>query len=156
MSSSFLSRPVQERGAHYLREIPTLDAIEDAAKALCILVSMYVSEPDPPLDPRYETTPESLALLRREPGLHALLKRAHAEGGYDLVRNSVLIRKLAPFPQRATEFLDTIRPLLAEFINSPTPIPRWTSDSDSELDPASRAHVESLDLMHDMNIGGPQ
>ncbi|KAJ7217642.1 hypothetical protein B0H12DRAFT_330584 [Mycena haematopus] len=149
---SYLLRPLLERGLEYLKEFPNLEDVEDAAKALSILVSMYVAQPYPPLDPRYEITTESLELLRREPELHAMLKRAHAEESYDLVRSSILIRKpRKPLPKKAQELLDEIRPLLVTFINDPTPAALWSS-SPKPTDPASLAHMESLELMDDRSL----
>ncbi|KAJ6487604.1 hypothetical protein C8R45DRAFT_993734 [Mycena sanguinolenta] len=136
-----------ESGFGRLKKFSDLENVEDAAQALSILVAMYVAEPGPPLDPRYKTFAESLELLKREPELHAMLKRAHAEESYDLVRTSVLIRKpRKPLPQEAQEFLDEIRPELATFISDPKSIARWKFNA-KLTDPALLAHMESLDIL---------
>ncbi|KAF7351458.1 hypothetical protein MSAN_01577900 [Mycena sanguinolenta] len=141
------SGPLLESGFERLKKFSDLENVEDAAQALSILVTMYMAEPGPPLDPRYKTVPESLELLKREPELHAMLKHAHAEESYELVRASVLIRKpRKPFSKEAQEFLDEIRPALATFISDPKSIARWKFNA-KLTDPALLAHMESLDIM---------
>jgi hypothetical protein len=53
-----------------------------------MIVSMYLAQPGPLLNPRYELTKECFELLKRQPELHEMLKRAHADESYDLVRAS--------------------------------------------------------------------
>ncbi|KAJ6487587.1 hypothetical protein C8R45DRAFT_929848 [Mycena sanguinolenta] len=109
---------------------------------------MYLPEPDPPLDPRYQTTTDCLELLRREPELHQMVKRAHAEESYDLVRASALIRKPPqPLPEEARKYLDNLRPFLESFISDHTSH-MWYWDPDDELtDPAMPTHMKSLELV---------
>ena len=87
--------PLLERGAESLRKLPNLEDVIDAADALSLIVGMYLPEPGPPLDPRYKSTTECLKLLKREPELHEILKLAHAEESYDLVRASGMFIHLA-------------------------------------------------------------
>ncbi|KAJ7217653.1 hypothetical protein B0H12DRAFT_1241679 [Mycena haematopus] len=126
-----------------------LERIENAAEALSAVVVMYAAERDPPLDPRYKSINESLELLKREPELHAMLKRAHADGSlesYDIVRSSIYIRQpRQPFPEKAQEVLDEIRPLVEGFIADTKSYTRVTAPRSA--DSASLAHMESLELM---------
>ncbi|KAJ7888087.1 hypothetical protein B0H14DRAFT_3127378 [Mycena olivaceomarginata] len=87
---------------------------------------------------------ECLELLKRQSELDEMLKRAHADESYNLVRASVFIRK--PFPKKAQELLDKLRPSLATYIRDTEPIGPWHSHP-QPTDPALLAHMESLGLL---------
>lgn len=83
-----------EMGFRSLGKLANVNSVEDAAKALSTIVSVYAVQPGPRLDPRYKLTKECLELLKRESELHELLKRAHADKSYDLVRASRTCERL--------------------------------------------------------------
>ncbi|KAK7044920.1 hypothetical protein R3P38DRAFT_2508894 [Favolaschia claudopus] len=130
-----------------LHKFSDLDDIELAAKALSILVALYLPQPIPALDPRYEDPSESLNLLKRAPELHEMLKRAHPADFYEDIRNSALIRRSdAVLPKEAQDYLDGIKPYLAAFLGNPSPIPQW-EPVPQPSDPALLAHLESLGIL---------
>ncbi|KAK7044928.1 hypothetical protein R3P38DRAFT_2609283, partial [Favolaschia claudopus] len=142
---TFAAAKVQA-GLAMLREMDNMDSVQEASGALSIIVSLYLDEPDPPLDSRYRSTVECLALLEREPELHQLLKQAHVDGSYHLVRNSdFILRPDAIFPPRAQNYLAQVKDLIAAFIAAESPITHWKSElaaTDTTID----THLESLDL----------
>ncbi|KAK6992726.1 hypothetical protein R3P38DRAFT_2568906 [Favolaschia claudopus] len=134
-----------------LRKITDLENVQEASRALAILVTVYVDEPDPPLDPRYQATTDCLALLKREPELHELLKRAHVDGSYDIVRHSGTQHKSSHystnpiFPDSAQRYLEELMAPVKEFITTANPMMNWKSElagTDSTID----THLESLHL----------
>ncbi|KAK7044912.1 hypothetical protein R3P38DRAFT_182479 [Favolaschia claudopus] len=136
-----------EIGLEMLREITNIESLQDASRALSLIVSIYLDDPDPPLDPQYRAVTKSLSLLQREPGLHELLKQAHADGSYDVVRNSVLIRHPdAIFPRSAEKFLERLKAPLKAFIASANPVTTWKSEL-TGTDALTDAHLASLGLL---------
>ncbi|KAK6971488.1 hypothetical protein R3P38DRAFT_3298016 [Favolaschia claudopus] len=135
-----------EIGLEMLREI-NIESVQEASRALSIIVSIYLDDPDPPLDPQYRATTNSLSLLQREAELYELLKQAHADGSYDIVRNSVLIRHPdAIFPRRAEEFMEKLKAPLEAFIASANPVTPWQSEL-TGTDALMDAHPASLGLL---------
>ncbi|KAK6992724.1 hypothetical protein R3P38DRAFT_3224990 [Favolaschia claudopus] len=136
-----------EEALKELHKFPNLDDIVLAAKALSILVAFYLPQPIPALDPRYEDPSESLALLKRAPELHQMLKQAHPVDFYEHIRNSDFIRRPdAVLPKEVQDYLDGIKPYLAAFLGNPTPIPQW-DPIPQPSDPDLLAHLESLDIL---------
>ncbi|KAJ7113001.1 hypothetical protein C8R44DRAFT_882037 [Mycena epipterygia] len=135
--------PTLEEGLALLATF-SVESIQEAAEALCLLVATYSALPGPALDPRYMTDEACLELLKDTPELHELLKHAHAEKNYESVRNSIFIRK-PPLPPGARELLDSIKPFLAAFIRSKNPIKTWISKP-KPTDPAILEHMKSLQL----------
>ncbi|KAK6992722.1 hypothetical protein R3P38DRAFT_2657436, partial [Favolaschia claudopus] len=106
-----------------------------------------MDEPGPPLDPRYKVTAECLELLKRKPDLHVDMKRAHAGKSYDIIRDSVFIRRPdAIFPRSAESYLDELKVLVKDFATTTNPITLWKSEL-TGTDPMIDTHLESLGLL---------
>ncbi|KAJ7152447.1 hypothetical protein C8R46DRAFT_1121262 [Mycena filopes] len=129
-----------------LSKISSLDKIEDAARALKLIVDAYAPEPGPVLNRRYLSEQRCVELLQREPGFHDMLKSSHASRTYDDIRNSVLIRDPGMRPE-AKELMDDIRPFLKEFITSKSPLMEWTPRSEPASDSETISHLTSLGLL---------
>ncbi|KAK6971482.1 hypothetical protein R3P38DRAFT_2670398 [Favolaschia claudopus] len=157
---SFAAAKVQA-GLAMLREIDNMDSVQEASGALSIIVSLYLDEPDPPLDPRYRSTVECLALLEREPELHQLLKQAHLDGSYHLVRNSdFILRPDAVFPHAARDYLAQVKDIVEEFITADSPITHWRPELagtepviDHDLDSLGLLGIGTLPLMILQDLG---
>ncbi|KAJ7152455.1 hypothetical protein C8R46DRAFT_1121282 [Mycena filopes] len=123
-----------------LSRISSLDKIEDAARALKLIVDADALEPSPVLDRRYSSEKRCLELLQREPGFLDDLKMCHAFRRYKDIRNSVLIRDPGIRP-RAKKLMDEIRPFLKEFITE------WTPRSEPASDSETISHLTPLGLL---------
>ncbi|KAJ6629880.1 hypothetical protein B0H10DRAFT_1212047 [Mycena sp. CBHHK59/15] len=139
------SPPTLEQGLALLGKVPNLEDIADAAKALMLIVTTYLSQPGLPMDSLYLSEEPCLDLLRREPELHKMLKDAHMNKSYETIRNSRFVRK-PKMSRDAQELLDDIRPLLTDFINSKEPLTAW-SPYPPPTDPATFDHVKSLKIL---------
>ncbi|KAJ7108417.1 hypothetical protein C8R43DRAFT_936860 [Mycena crocata] len=145
--------PTLEEGLALLETFSDIDNVNEAAKALSLLVTTYSVQPGPALDRRFVSVDACVKLLSRAPELHKMLKDAHSAKNYDSVRNSDLIRK-DTLPRGVREMLDALRPLLVAFMNAEKCLTPWISRP-QPTDPITLDHMKSLQLSSLQSLGRP-
>ncbi|KAJ7741218.1 hypothetical protein DFH07DRAFT_838326 [Mycena maculata] len=138
--------PAARPGLALLDEFSDLRNIDDAARALKLIVDAYSSDPDSQLDGRYTSQDCCLRLLRFEATLHEQLKEAHETKAYEKIANSDLLRKPPGLPRAAQKLLEELRSKLEQFIDSKRPLQSWSPNpepSDSNI----LGHLASLKIL---------
>ncbi|KAJ7090887.1 hypothetical protein B0H15DRAFT_837223 [Mycena belliarum] len=129
-----------------------IEHIDNAAKALSLIVAAFLDDDVLPLDALYLNVEPCRHVLARHADLHAALKQCHSTRDFSSVRMHVALRRQKDSP-RLAEYVAKLLPALVTFIEDGGLRP-WTlepdSDSDSDTDlvvsESVRAHIASLEI----------
>ncbi|KAJ7090881.1 hypothetical protein B0H15DRAFT_248268 [Mycena belliarum] len=138
--------------------LPDLDVhadigdVDNAAKALSLIVAAFLDDDVLPLDALYLNVEPCRHVLARHADLHAALEQCHITRDFSSVRMHVALRRQKDSPKLA-EYVAKLLPALVAFIEDGGLRP-WTlepdsgSDSDTELvvTESVRAHIASLEI----------
>ncbi|KAJ7030664.1 hypothetical protein C8F04DRAFT_1112758 [Mycena alexandri] len=132
-----------------LDAFPDLEKLDDASKALCLVVTTFLDDTLQPLDALYTNLEPCRLLLARNDDLYTSLKDSHASRAYalrafDTVRHNGALHRQKNSVS-ISQLLDGFLPGLVEFIDEGGP-PAWSLDPDSDIIPEEdvKAHIASL------------
>ncbi|KAJ7651517.1 hypothetical protein DFH06DRAFT_1134771 [Mycena polygramma] len=163
MPSSLLSNVAHSEDDSILQDMtafyPKLDSIDQAAVLIDRIMHHLFVKAGRPVDEALTSISSCLALLRRKPKLHEILKVAHAAKDYTPVvesRTHFLVRQtlIPPFISSAARaYLDSLRPVMEKIVDGEKTLKTWTPDSDVKVDDDTLRHIESLKLCRVLRPG---
>ncbi|KAJ7180965.1 hypothetical protein C8R46DRAFT_940916 [Mycena filopes] len=127
-----------------LDAFPDLEDINNAAEALCLVVTTFLDDALQPLDALYTNVEPCRLLLARHDDLYTSLKESHLSRSFVAVRNHDALRRQAN-STAISELLFGFRPGLVKFIEEGGP-ETWCLPSGSAvlLEEDVKAHIASL------------
>ncbi|KAK7017618.1 hypothetical protein R3P38DRAFT_3201142 [Favolaschia claudopus] len=134
-------------GPHFLSDDPARIDVQEAAAALASIVAHGPAKTPDPFDPLFRDTEACAVVIDRRPDLLALLKAAIKTKDNSAAERYPALQRTAA-KDNLRNYLDTLRPSLATFIEHGMPFNTWTPPTRVKCDKHISVHIESLHIPH--------